>query len=178
MARGCGTEAPKHCHLVALLVFPCCPLVALLLLSTAMNMNMNINTYALPPLTLPPAPVQGLIRILPRRGAGMRFQRPCETCATPHDGTFGAGRFCSSRCARTVGGLAHRRKRLAERGGVGKGRRWEERRRVVKRLVEGREHTWTVPVSPVTPPCSEDGREEGPGRRKGGMSVAELLNPC
>lgn len=39
----------------------------------------------------------------------------CETCSGVHDGSFGAGRFCSSRCARTVGGLAHRRKRLLER---------------------------------------------------------------
>lgn len=42
--------------------------------------------------------------------------KPCEVCGAEHDGTFGAGRFCSSRCARTVGGLAHRKKRLAERG--------------------------------------------------------------
>jgi hypothetical protein len=44
-----------------------------------------------------------------------RYRKACETCGASHDGTFGAGRFCTSRCARTVGGLAHRRKRLAER---------------------------------------------------------------
>lgn len=36
-------------------------------------------------------------------------------CGKAHDATFGAGRFCSSKCARTVGGLAHRRKRALER---------------------------------------------------------------
>lgn len=56
------------------------------------------------------------IRILPRAGAPPTVQeRRCETCNKRHDGTFGAGRFCSSRCARTVGGLAHRRKRAQER---------------------------------------------------------------
>lgn len=40
----------------------------------------------------------------------------CEICTKEHDGTFGAGRFCSSRCARTVGGIAHKKKRLRERG--------------------------------------------------------------
>lgn len=43
------------------------------------------------------------------------LRRLCETCEKSHDGTFGAGRFCSSRCARTVGGLAHRKKRALER---------------------------------------------------------------
>lgn len=59
----------------------------------------------------------GFIRILPRTASlPNRFRKACETCGAEHDGTFGAGRFCSSRCARTVGGLAHRKKRLAERG--------------------------------------------------------------
>lgn len=59
----------------------------------------------------------GFIRILPRTvSLSNRYRKDCETCGAEHDGTFGAGRFCSSRCARTVGGLAHRKKRLAERG--------------------------------------------------------------
>jgi hypothetical protein len=55
------------------------------------------------------------IRILPRTSSLSVFRKSCETCGVEHDGSFGAGRFCSSRCARTVGGLAHRKKRLAER---------------------------------------------------------------
>lgn len=56
------------------------------------------------------------ISILPRRIAqSPSYLKQCETCGIDHDGSFGAGRFCSSRCARTVGGLAHRRKRLQER---------------------------------------------------------------
>ncbi len=81
---------------------------------------------ALPPLSsqLPPLvqsssidpSAAGFIRILPRENAhGNVLQKRCETCGTSHDGSFGAGRFCSSRCARTVGGLAHRRKRQLER---------------------------------------------------------------
>lgn len=58
----------------------------------------------------------GYIRILPRTAAAASsYKKRCETCETTHDGSFGAGRFCSSRCARTVGGLAHRKKRLMER---------------------------------------------------------------
>lgn len=59
----------------------------------------------------------GYIPILPRtRSASELFEKRCETCNAAHDGSFGAGRFCSSRCARTVGGLAHRKKRMLERG--------------------------------------------------------------
>lgn len=59
----------------------------------------------------------GYIPILPRTSsASEMFEKICETCNASHDGSFGAGRFCSSRCARTVGGLAHRKKRLLERG--------------------------------------------------------------
>lgn len=58
----------------------------------------------------------GYIPILPRTAAASAlYKKRCETCATTHDGSFGAGRFCSSRCARTVGGLAHRKKRMMER---------------------------------------------------------------
>jgi hypothetical protein len=64
----------------------------------------------LPPPLIPFAP------ILPRSApSSLQYRKACETCGCAHDGSFGAGRFCSSRCARTVGGLAHRRKRLAER---------------------------------------------------------------
>lgn len=56
------------------------------------------------------------IRILPRSSATTGiYKKRCETCSATHDGSFGAGRFCSSRCARTVGGLAHRKKRMMER---------------------------------------------------------------
>lgn len=58
----------------------------------------------------PPAP------ILPRASnAASPGSKKCEMCGRGHDATFGAGRFCSSKCARTVGGLAHRRKRALER---------------------------------------------------------------
>lgn len=36
-------------------------------------------------------------------------KRACEHCKMPHSGAFGSGRFCSSKCARTVGGLSRRR---------------------------------------------------------------------
>lgn len=59
---------------------------------------------------------QGYIPILPRTvSPSAQYKKRCETCSTEHDGSFGAGRFCSSRCARTVGGLAHRKKRMQER---------------------------------------------------------------
>jgi hypothetical protein len=64
---------------------------------------------------LDPAYNPAYIRILPRTSSLSAFRKSCETCGVEHDGSFGAGRFCSSRCARTVGGLAHRKKRLAER---------------------------------------------------------------
>lgn len=67
--------------------------------------------------TTPPYAIYGYTRILPRtNSASELFTKQCETCGSSHDGSFGAGRFCSSRCARTVGGLAHRRKRMLERG--------------------------------------------------------------
>lgn len=56
------------------------------------------------------------IPILPRTANAARpGSKRCEMCGIGHDATFGAGRFCSSKCARTVGGLAHRRKRALER---------------------------------------------------------------
>lgn len=71
-------------------------------------LNMLVHEAGMPS-TLPPP------RILPRAQAAPMYQKKCEMCARPHSGTFGAGRFCSSRCARTVGGLAHRKKRQMER---------------------------------------------------------------
>lgn len=35
--------------------------------------------------------------------------RECECCEAPHPGTFGSGRFCSSKCARVSGGMSRRR---------------------------------------------------------------------
>lgn len=56
------------------------------------------------------------VPILPRTSNAARpGSKKCEMCGRGHDATFGAGRFCSSKCARTVGGLAHRRKRALER---------------------------------------------------------------
>lgn len=67
--------------------------------------------------TLSGYPPYGYTRILPRTNSTSGiFTKQCETCGSCHDGSFGAGRFCSSRCARTVGGLAHRKKRMLERG--------------------------------------------------------------
>lgn len=37
------------------------------------------------------------------------LRRPCELCYTPQFRTYGSGRFCSSRCARTAAGLARRK---------------------------------------------------------------------
>lgn len=33
----------------------------------------------------------------------------CELCRRPHDASYGSGRFCSSKCARTMGGNATKR---------------------------------------------------------------------
>lgn len=41
--------------------------------------------------------------------------KACETCKRLHDGSFASGRFCSSRCARTVGGIARKMQRLRSR---------------------------------------------------------------
>lgn len=38
----------------------------------------------------------------------------CESCQRSHPGDYGSGRFCSSRCARLVGGIAIKRKRDME----------------------------------------------------------------
>lgn len=43
------------------------------------------------------------------------YKKFCELCGVDHDGSYATGRFCSSRCARLVGGLAHRRRRLIDR---------------------------------------------------------------
>jgi len=33
----------------------------------------------------------------------------CEICSRPHDGRYGSGRFCSTRCSRKVGGHAYKK---------------------------------------------------------------------
>ncbi|KAK4523628.1 hypothetical protein GAYE_PCTG70G1524 [Galdieria yellowstonensis] len=38
--------------------------------------------------------------------------KPCETCGKMHNGSFASGRFCSSKCARTVGGIARKKQRM------------------------------------------------------------------
>lgn len=95
--------------------------------AASLRQGAQINPHRFPSLSssLPYAPLESLtmspglhapVPILPRAGLAARpGSRACELCGRPHDATFGAGRFCSSRCARTVGGLAHRRKREAER---------------------------------------------------------------
>lgn len=76
--------------------------------------SMSVASPSLEPLQFSEAP--GYIHILPRTvSPSAQYKKRCETCGTEHDGSFGAGRFCSSRCARTVGGLAHRKKRMQER---------------------------------------------------------------
>lgn len=51
----------------------------------------------------------------PQNNAGsskaMRWEKFCEICGVGHDGTYGSGRFCTSRCARTMGGLARMKKK-------------------------------------------------------------------
>lgn len=49
----------------------------------------------------------------------MTLSSNCESCSTPHDGTYGSGRFCSSKCAR---------------GFATKGKRQEINERVAKTL--------------------------------------------
>lgn len=38
----------------------------------------------------------------------------CEICGVGQDGSYGSGRFCSSRCARTMGGIARMKKKEPE----------------------------------------------------------------
>ncbi len=56
------------------------------------------------------APHRRIVWILPR-GDDVHFEyvKRCESCPRLHDGNYGSGRFCSSRCARRVGGLAKKR---------------------------------------------------------------------
>mmetsp|Transcript_9880 Transcript_9880/g.20765 ORF Transcript_9880/g.20765 Transcript_9880/m.20765 type:complete len:179 (+) Transcript_9880:159-695(+) len=44
-------------------------------------------------------------------GASLSQMKSCEQCGGPHDGSYASGRFCSPRCARTVGGIATKRRR-------------------------------------------------------------------
>lgn len=51
-----------------------------------------------------------IVWILPRAdGVTFEYVKRCESCPQLHDGSYGSGRFCSSRCARRVGGLAKKR---------------------------------------------------------------------
>lgn len=51
-----------------------------------------------------------IVWILPRAdGVTFEYVKRCESCPELHDGSYGSGRFCSSRCARRVGGLAKKR---------------------------------------------------------------------
>lgn len=53
------------------------------------------------------------VKIQPRGG---ELPRPsCEACKKKHNGTYGSGRFCSSSCARSVGGRTHQRNNEAAR---------------------------------------------------------------
>lgn len=105
------------------------------------------------------APRLTAVPIAPRAGPGEVWDgvRRCELCKRAHDAKFGAGRFCSSKCARTVGGLAHRRKRALEREA-------SARRAAAKR---GLKHSPKPPsASKVTPSAGSNGP----------MSIASLLN--
>eukprot|EP00178_Gracilaria_changii_P024286 TRINITY_DN73174_c0_g1_i1.p1 TRINITY_DN73174_c0_g1~~TRINITY_DN73174_c0_g1_i1.p1 ORF type:complete len:237 (-),score=55.12 TRINITY_DN73174_c0_g1_i1:157-867(-) len=86
----------------------------------------DMDAYGAAPLA------ERYIPILPRTSSHAHYNKRCETCGASHDGSFGAGRFCSSRCARTVGGLAHRKKRLMER--ENKQRHAQQKRLSNKRL--------------------------------------------
>lgn len=51
-----------------------------------------------------------IVWILPRANdVDFEYVKRCESCPRLHDGQYGSGRFCSSRCARRVGGLAKKR---------------------------------------------------------------------
>lgn len=51
-----------------------------------------------------------IVWILPRANeVQIEYVKRCESCPRLHHGQYGSGRFCSSRCARRVGGLAKKR---------------------------------------------------------------------
>lgn len=114
----------------------------------------------------------GYIRILPRTSAaaGM-YKKRCETCSRSHDGSFGAGRFCSSRCARTVGGLAHRKKRMLERGA--KARHARENPLKTKKGRVGKFSSLEAQV-----PVEVNSHLYTSPHGDGVMSIRSLLNPC
>ena len=128
-------------------------------------------------------PDTGFVPIRPRtNAAGSIYKKRCETCLTTHDGSFGAGRFCSSRCARTVGGLAHRKKRMLERESKQKavrenGLRAKKLRRSYSSLEDIASHD-TAPVVTVTklssPPTTINFDRTSP---KSIMRISALLNP-
>lgn len=74
-------------------------------------------TFILQPTTLlfTPLPTTmnnsntSFVRIAPR---GNLPQFKCEVCRRSHDASYGSGRFCSSKCARAMGGKATKRNRL------------------------------------------------------------------
>lgn len=108
-------------------------------------------------LSAPP----GYTRILPRtssREGAYVYHKRCETCSTAHDGSFGAGRFCSSRCARTVGGLANRKRRLMERSLTTNSRASSQKK------------------SPPTAAASSS-RGKSQSSRHGRIDISDLLNP-
>ncbi|KAK4525667.1 hypothetical protein GAYE_SCF15G3576 [Galdieria yellowstonensis] len=52
----------------------------------------------------------------PRETSGKIVVQRCENCGREHYGGFASGRFCSSKCARTIGGNARKRQRLEAQG--------------------------------------------------------------
>lgn len=122
----------------------------------------------------------GYIPILPRTStASGLFEKRCETCNATHDGSFGAGRFCSSRCARTVGGLAHRKKRMLERGmkarTAAENRAKAKMAHVIARDVcdfsSARENFNFVTAKSNAESCTT-------GSPRSVMRIGALLNPC
>jgi len=128
------------------------------LFSPANNSNSNNEGYGSGEHGAPP----GYTRILPRtssREGSYIYHKRCETCSTAHDGSFGAGRFCSSRCARTVGGLANRKRRLMERSLTTNSRAGAKKK----------------PSSSAATAGSSRGKPQA--SRHGRIDISDLLNP-
>lgn len=74
--------------------------------------NKGDRVKHLPAIPMPPCKNETA-----KKGTGKtkdgKFKKFCEICTVGHNGTYGSGRFCSSRCARTMGGLARITKKVA-----------------------------------------------------------------
>jgi len=86
--------------------------------------------------------------------------RPCENCGAWHNGTYGAGRFCSTQCAWDVGARERRRK-MERREVEGKG--------------EGQEGTMREHFRAKRPGRMSVGGGEAKGEREEGGRGVEVL---